>query len=256
MASPAPNSTTPTHDVSSSSSSSDADIDEKVQWRCVTDDRYKEVKEQVKANMSALTIALVANKPTFWGLQIRTNLSWYNGSRYAKSEQITEACDSWDGVCGVEFKQARSPKDAFIQVRDATFEEEHARSNRGVIASAFFPGETKREIVIFRRFATQFNSVAVLCHELGHVLGFRHEHIWTKLAGRSDDEQEPVDFKDPFTGKVWGAEKLTEYDPDSIMHYQKLWDDEKAHKITTLSRLDEVGAQLVYGQSNTAVMLL
>jgi len=66
---------------------------------------------------------------------------------------------------------------------------------------------------------------------LGHLLGFRHEHIWTHLTNES----------------VGNAEAITTYDPDSIMHYQKLWDDQKNKTETKMSHLDIIGSQIIYG---------
>eukprot|EP01113_Clastostelium_recurvatum_P015083 TRINITY_DN1832_c0_g1_i1.p1 TRINITY_DN1832_c0_g1~~TRINITY_DN1832_c0_g1_i1.p1 ORF type:complete len:241 (+),score=58.93 TRINITY_DN1832_c0_g1_i1:64-786(+) len=220
-----------------------------IQLECRTNKKFPEVKENNK-RFDALTIAKVGDQPTFWGLQIRNNLSWYNQSRYASNENIRDACNGWDDICGVEFKEARRPDDAFILVRDATDDEESDPHNAGVVASAFFPGESIREIIIFKAYVGAFYAVSVLLHELGHVLGFRHEHIWVNLT------TEKVKFVDDKSGKQWDAQQLTKYDPDSIMHYQKIKDDIRLGKVTTLSPLDQMGAQLVYGQSSRKVRFL
>jgi hypothetical protein len=65
---------------------------------------------------------------------------------------------------------------------------------------------------------------------LGHLLGFRHEHIWRGLTPETTE----------------GAQKVTKYDPLSIMHYQKLFDDEARGITTKLSTLDKRGALIIY----------
>eukprot|EP01113_Clastostelium_recurvatum_P034637 TRINITY_DN4722_c0_g2_i1.p1 TRINITY_DN4722_c0_g2~~TRINITY_DN4722_c0_g2_i1.p1 ORF type:complete len:250 (+),score=84.42 TRINITY_DN4722_c0_g2_i1:110-859(+) len=231
----------------SSASEASTPAQETIPYVCRTNKKFPKVKEDNRM-FGALTIAKVGDQPTFWGLQIRNNLSWFNQSRYASNDNIRDACNGWDDICGVEFKEARRPDDAFILVRDATEDEENEPNNRGVLASAFFPGEAIREIIIYRAYAKAFYAVSILMHELGHVLGFRHEHIWANLTG------EPVKFKQD--GKQWDAQQLTRYDPDSIMHYKKIWDNVAAGKQTTLSPLDQMGAQLVYGQSSRKVRFL
>lgn len=79
--------------------------------------------------------------------------------------------------------------------------------NGAYIAAAFFPhdGPTRRFINIDGSyFSTTFDKVGVLRHELGHTLGYRHEHI-QDVPGcfREDDNWRP----------------LTPYDPKSVMHY-------------------------------------
>ena len=56
-------------------------------------------------------------------------------------------------------------------------------------------------------FTTSFNTVGVLRHELGHVLGFRHEHIRSGAPAVCPGES------------VAATVNLTDYDPQSVMHY-------------------------------------
>jgi hypothetical protein len=84
--------------------------------------------------------------------------------------------------------------------------------------------------VLLAIFNSQFNKVSVLAHELGHLLGFRHEHIWIGLTQETTE----------------GAKKVTRYDKNSIMHYQKIFDDQDRGIITKLSTLDKAGARVIY----------
>ena len=82
--------------------------------------------------------------------------------------------------------------------------------------------------------------VGVFRHELGHINGFRHEHI---RAVEPDCREGPVVCtRDGATCQ--GAEYLTEYDVESVMHIPcggvsvTSWE---------ISELDGVGARILYG---------
>src|SRR6266478_7136140 len=75
------------------------------------------------------------------------------------------------------------------------------------IAASFFPHDdaSRRNLNIDPAyFTTRADKVGVLRHEMGHILGYRHEHI-RGISG--------CYFEDNF----W--QPLTPYDPKSVMHY-------------------------------------
>lgn len=75
------------------------------------------------------------------------------------------------------------------------------------IAASFFPhdGPARRYLNIDPSyFQTSFNKTGVLRHELGHILGYRHEHTRGVVGCFFEDNN-------------W--QPLTEYDPKSVMHY-------------------------------------
>ncbi|WP_075214867.1 hypothetical protein [Mongoliimonas terrestris] len=85
----------------------------------------------------------------------------------------------------------------------------HERAEVPIIASAFFPTDTREERIlrIFPRYFQLTGALTgrgVLRHELGHVLGYRHEHIDAVIGCAGEDG-------------TWQA--LTPYDPKSVMHY-------------------------------------
>ena len=98
-------------------------------------------------------------------------------------------------------------------------------------ARAFFPSSERRKIQINRKFTdiSEADLKQLMLHELGHVLGFRHEHIHPAAGGEC---LELGDF-----------EPITDYDPSSIMHYPNC---DQGLNNYVLSDLDKVGAGTAY----------
>lgn len=151
---------------------------------------------------------------------------------------FNQATSDWKRVCNVDFKhiseldnQLRStdnPSELSFVVRKI------GNSSGGLIASAFFPYDPKykRKVLITPKFfTTSFSKTGVLRHEIGHILGFRHEHIRSGAPAVCPNESldETLD--------------LTKYDPKSVMHYFCGGVGTKELKITTI---DSIGASKIY----------
>jgi hypothetical protein len=78
----------------------------------------------------------------------------------------------------------------------------------------------------------------VVRHELGHLLGFRHEHPWDSPAVCG--EQQTYSGAADLTGR-----QLTPYDVASVMHYQSC--DGLTGTDYVISPLDGQGARSIYG---------
>lgn len=81
-------------------------------------------------------------------------------------------------------------------------------------------------------------AVGLIQHELGHVLGFRHEHPW---APGGCSEAPTISSLD-LTGR-----RLTPYDQDSVMHYANPSCNGIYGSDSRISALDGRGGRLVYG---------
>ena len=97
-------------------------------------------------------------------------------------ENMQKATGDWSQTCGVTFehKVALDTTPGTSVPAGVTFAVRGINTNGQFIASAFFPDDPldrRRVLIDPSYFTTNFDKRGVLRHELGHVLGFRHEHI-------------------------------------------------------------------------------
>jgi hypothetical protein len=121
-------------------------------------------------------------------------------------QQATQAWMNSCSECKIQFVY-RSDLDANPNSRELNFVVQLHDVHGQYIAASFFPHDDKirRSLNIDPSyFTTSFDKIGVLRHELGHVLGYRHEHI-RGIAGCYTE------------GNEWRP--LTPYDPKSVMHY-------------------------------------
>jgi hypothetical protein len=158
---------------------------------------------------------------------------------------MTKATKEWQDTCGIEFRHMEDlDDDDGVKPGNALFVVREIDAGGAFIASAFFPNDPKdrRRVLIDPSFyTTDFDHIGVLRHELGHVLGFRHEHIHKTAppACHGEDDFDSV----PLTG----------YDSVSVMHYFCGGVGSRQLKI---SDLDRTGAQQVYGPPLTNILFV
>ncbi|KAH3762237.1 hypothetical protein Pelo_5916 [Pelomyxa schiedti] len=219
--------------------------------KCVTEERYFGPPcppTPTGGEPCALTISADMG---VWTHEQALNLTWYHNSKNCSAEAFRLAASSWEAACAVKFVQVTDPSKALFDVIDATPQEEKAMPT--TIAFAFFPRQAPpHHVVCFAKMlneGTRNIAIAVVRHELGHVLGWRHEHMW-------DQTPESHSLYFPDSNGNWIRElpdsnchQLTEYDRQSIMNYLKIWEDQKARIVTDLSENDKLGSRMMYPKS-------
>jgi len=151
---------------------------------------------------------------------------------------MKQATWAWESVCGIKFEhkpeldgsQTTKPNGVLFTVREID-------AQGKFIAAAFFPTDPKDRRRVFidpSYYATDlgFDRVGVLRHELGHVLGFRHEHIRSAAPPSCPDED------------LNNTMDLTQYDPQSVMHY---FCGNVGSRDLNITDIDKIGAQKLYG---------
>lgn len=160
--------------------------------------------------------------------------------RYGRvRDNFARAALEWEGVCGVQFRHVpEADDDGETDRTQCIFGVRQKQLPGNYIALAFFPNDppTTRDLLIDEKyFSTTFDPVGVMRHEIGHILGFRHEHIAKEApAGCRKLETDPH------------HRPVTPYDSKSVMHYPCLGNTygDPTFAITAADRQGAVG---VYG---------
>jgi hypothetical protein len=127
------------------------------------------------------------------------------------SARLRDAAADWVGACpqcniSIEEKSESEAGPGFSNV---TFVVRFINVKGGPIAQSFFPSSAPSDFVfsIYPDYFSPtmpFDKTGVLRHELGHILGYRHEHIGNVPGCNTE-------------GSSWV--RLTPYTPNSVMHY-------------------------------------
>jgi hypothetical protein len=202
-------------------------------------------ENHVKPVRAELAVATVNGLDAKWNQQLKTQLTYCVsttfGSRHdAVVQEMANATGAWEKVAAVDFSH--------VPAADATC----GPSNQNVVfdvrpvnvgqylARAFFPNEPRsaRNVLIdessFELDPTQtLKLVGILRHELGHSLGFRHEHTRPEAGTCFEDN----DFR-----------PLTNYDAFSVMHYPQC--NGLGDWSLNLTNRDKSGSACLYGPAS------
>lgn len=175
-----------------------------------------------------------------WPQNIADNLTYCVsqssfGSRYSTVvNAMAAATAEWEATANVNFVHLSS-QDGNCTARNnnVVFDVRQVSTNQ-YLARAFFPSTKRRNRNILIS-TSSFGNIdpwtlqGVLRHELGHTIGFRHEHTRPESG---------VCFED----NNWRA--LTAYDSSSVMHYPQCNGTQDGDLV--LTNLDKTGARALY----------
>ncbi|WP_143011411.1 zinc metalloprotease [Chitinophaga filiformis] len=163
-----------------------------------------------------------------------------NGYEIIKNA-ITVASRDWGNLCKVKFDYlpAFDERPATGENIDFVIEYQPSGSSR-FVASAFYPDSPKSNRLL-RIYSGYWNGLhdkaGVLRHELGHILGFKHEHS-------SKMNLVPLQCRLKYGEEYFPALPITVYDSFSVMHY--FCGGAGTHSML-FSKRDTAGFRLVYG---------
>jgi hypothetical protein len=157
------------------------------------------------------------------------------GSRYSTVvSAMASAAGAWEATAGINFIHSSSYDSNCTASQTGVLFDVRQVTGQSYLARAFFPNSSRssRNILID---SSAFGSISpwtltgVLRHELGHVLGFRHEHTRSTASGCYEDAN-------------WRA--LTTYDRYSVMHYPQCNGLQTGDLV--LTSYDKSGARALY----------
>ena len=200
-------------------------------------------KEPPQSRQGQLTVMRAGGQDAIWNSTQKKQLTYCVSSSFGKRHAavlsaIQAATGAWSQVADVAYVYVPA-QDASCNANNASvmFDVRPVNVNGQYLARAFFPNEPRaaRNVLIDQTsFQLDPNSkltlIGILRHELGHSLGWRHEHVRPEAGTCFEDND-------------WRP--LTSYDRFSVMHYPQC--NGGGDWSLTLTNFDKNGAACVYG---------
>lgn len=187
-------------------------------------------------------ISTVGGLDEVWDDAIKRNLTYCVssdfGDRYSQVvADMASASAAWESAADIDFVHVSGfDSNCDNSTNGVQFDVRPVNADGEFYAAAFFPFDPRRDrsVVIdpsaFSPHRPELTLEGILRHELGHVIGARHEHTRPQ-SGRCFEDDD------------W--REVTNYNPSSVMHYPQCggtgdWSLELTHS-------DKNGAACIYG---------
>jgi len=211
-----------------------------------TVDAERSAEQGIGTSQQGLIVNRVSGRDDKWAASAALNLTYcvaqsgsgaFSASQFsAVVSALSSASGAWEGVGRVNFTHvAAQDNNCNASNNNVVFDVRRA-TGQPFLARSFFPSSSRRSrnvIIDSSSFSDirPWTLTGILRHELGHTIGFRHEHTRPEAGG--------VCFED----NNWRA--LTTYDSSSVMHYPQCNGTQNGDLVLTTR--DRQGAAALYG---------
>ncbi|MDO9454709.1 hypothetical protein [Nocardioides sp.] len=199
--------------------------------------------DHMVATQDTGSTSLIVNTDDFgdddvWSASQATNLTYcvsddFGAEKATVVSAMAAGAGQWEAASsGIDFTYVPSADGSCVTSNNAVLFPVEPVVTSEYIARAFFPSsaDVERNVLVADSLTTSGWAPAnILAHELGHVLGFRHEHTRPEAGTCFEDNN-------------WRP--LTPYDSASIMHYPQC---NGATEDLSMSATDREGVASLYG---------